>query len=167
MLKRWIFCILLICLLFSIAGCGAQKEAAGNNIDGNYYLTEEGEEKYPDWHGTKIGIVHSSSTNDYTIMRYDPDYKINGVSTEKMGLGHYVDFDMGQHGTWVDAQRCVDFSSEMKGTVSYSWFEYHIAAQWPLSYVMDLEAEYQFKGKNVPLVRYSPVHAFVRRFTAD
>lgn len=42
MLKRWIFCILLICLLFSIAGCGAQKEAAGNNIDGNYYLTEEG-----------------------------------------------------------------------------------------------------------------------------
>lgn len=40
MLKRWIFCILLICLLFSIAGCGAQKEAAGNNIDGNYYLTE-------------------------------------------------------------------------------------------------------------------------------
>lgn len=41
MLKRWIFCILLICLLFSIAGCGAQKEAAGNNIDGNYYLTED------------------------------------------------------------------------------------------------------------------------------
>ena len=134
MLKRWTLCLLLLVLLLSIAGCGAQKEAAGNNIDGNYYLTDEAEEKYPDWHDTKIGIVHSSSTND---------------------------------GTWVDAQRCVDFSSEMKGTVSYSWFEYHVAAQWPLSYVMDLGAEYQFKGKNVPMVRYSPVHAFVRRFTAE
>ena len=111
--------ILGLLFLFLAAGCGHRE--ADNSIDGMWYVYDD---------------VEDSDTYGQMVATMDISYDDN--------TGYHVKLDTtngklhkNYKAVWAEDGRYLSIDDGL--TLHLSWMEYHVAGQWPISWVLDMD----------------------------
>ena len=138
MMRKTVSVFLFLWLACFAGGCSSDvwPGEAENWVDGNYLIASSARKEIPEDERVKFCVTHDIDNFDGYQIVVD---KANGDSEQ-------------YRASWNEKQRALTFE---KGKLSFSKREYDVVAQFPVNWILDLDATAQYEEKTISVRRIS------------
>jgi len=144
-LRRLGLIVLLFMMIIAMTGCGREKMTiADNSIDGMWYVYDDDEDT--DMYGKVIMTmdISAKANNDNACYAIRMDDTVDGSIHQNF------------FGGWYESKRMLKITDKIN--LQFSWFEYNIAGQWPISLLLDMDGTCTFGDIKTKASRFGYPH---------